>query len=604
MIGTVSNWQLTAKLGRNKGASWPITDAPLVVGRAADCNVVLRDPLVSRRHCAIRAREDAVSLLDMGSSNSTLVNGRPVVECELHPGDEVSIGGATFMLTRTKVNEGRTPTPGHSGTTLALPIHKTPGNSAVTEAIPRDVRDLATLHDMSTRLGALTAIDDVVAVVLECAEESLSESRVAVVTVEGTEGPIRVVPNLGSLAPAITESVKGLCEPSRDPIGLDAAPQLETNPRPTAFIPILGKPGFGVALILESGIGHAGIMDSEVGFARCLAETAAPYFTLLTSDVYTRASAQTSSIAVPELTLVGESQAIQHVRRAIAMAAHSRLPVLLFGETGTGKELVARLIHRASDRRGRAFLAVNCAAVQDSLFESEFFGHVQGAFTGANEDKAGLMQEADGGILFLDEIADLSPLGQSRLLRAMESGAYRPVGGREELNADVWVIAASNRDLLQAVQDGTFRNDLYYRLAGIEIPLPSLREHREDIGLLAEHFKTEYENLTKIQYGEFSASALEFLASLVWPGNVREFRNSIDRALALAQGEDVQPELLRSFIRVPSRAELPRTVEEVEKEHIGVVLQECGGKITEAARVLGLHRNTLARKIRQYGLGS
>jgi DNA-binding NtrC family response regulator len=288
------------------------------------------------------------------------------------------------------------------------------------------------------------------------------------------------------------------------------------------------------------------------------------------------------------------------VYKTAARVASTDATVLIQGESGTGKELVARAIHAASPRAGGPFVAVDCGAIAEGVLESELFGHARGAFTGAQQARRGLFEEAQGGTLFLDEIGDVGPNLQARLLRVLQEGTIRRVGTNEPVAVDVRVVAASNRDLEAAVKEGRFRADLYYRLAVVTIRIPPLRERREDVPLLAEHFAQKH---GRAEGSAVSPAARDLLLAHDWPGNVRELENVVARALALNPSGVVMPEDLpdavrglraRVAARGPDVSDRP-TLEELERRYAALVLQEAGGNKTRAAEVLGIDRKTLYR---------
>jgi len=298
--------------------------------------------------------------------------------------------------------------------------------------------------------------------------------------------------------------------------------------------------------------------------------------------------------------LLGQSKAMQAVFEQIRAVAGSEATVLLLGESGSGKELVARAIHWNSPRKGGPFVPVNCAAIPETLLESELFGHEKGAFTGADRKRRGLFVEADGGTLLLDEVGDMSPALQAKLLRALEDKAIRPVGGKEEIRLDLRLITATNRDLLALVQEGKFREDLYYRLAVIPIRLPSLRERTEDIPLLAEHFLRRVAGALGKRLEGFSEEAMAWLLEHRWPGNVRELENVVERAVTLARDRLVTlPDLRIEFTPVgASTGGLRPTLAELERQYIQRVLEETKGDKGAAAKILGVSIRTLQRKAR------
>ena len=298
--------------------------------------------------------------------------------------------------------------------------------------------------------------------------------------------------------------------------------------------------------------------------------------------------------------VVGRSEAMLQVYKTAARVASTDATVLIQGESGTGKEVVARAIHAASPRAAGPFVAVDCGAIAEGVQESEPFGHARGAFTGAQQARRGLFEEAQGGTLFLDEIGDVGPNLQARLLRALQEGTIRRVGTNESIAVDVRVVAASNRDLEAAVKEASFRADLYYRLAVVTIRIPPLRERREDIPLLAEHFAHKH---GRAEGSAISPAARDLLVAYDWPGNVRELENVVARALALNPSGVIMPEDLPEAVhgerplapeRAPDVSDRP-TLEELERRYAAQVLQETGGNKTRAAEVLGIDRKTLYR---------
>lgn len=319
-----------------------------------------------------------------------------------------------------------------------------------------------------------------------------------------------------------------------------------------------------------------------------------------------REIAQLSENAAAPPGLVGASQPMRELFRSLHRVASSGLPVLITGESGTGKELIAQELHRIS--RGKSFVALNCAAIPENLLESELFGHEKGAFTGADREHVGLFESADGGTLFLDEIGEL-PVGlQPKLLRALESGEFRRVGAARARAARVRIIAATNRELEDEVRQGRFREDLYWRLNVLHLPVPPLRERPADIPLLAEYLLRAAVAGRPTAPTRISPQAMALLTAYPWPGNVRELRNAVERAAALALAEEIRPEDLPDRIResghtaaiVSEAAKRQVPLREVERSYIQEVLRQTGGNKSRAAEILGLDRKTLYRKLEEY----
>ena len=306
--------------------------------------------------------------------------------------------------------------------------------------------------------------------------------------------------------------------------------------------------------------------------------------------------------------LVGVSPAMRELRTAIAQAGPSDATVLILGETGTGKELTARAIHEASPRKGKRFLAVNCAAFPETLLTSELFGHEKDAFTGATSLRKGLFEQADGGTFFLDEIGDMPLAMQAQLLRVLEERTVLRVGGHREIPVDVRIIAATNQDLAACVEEKTFRNDLYYRLNVIRLQLPTLAERREDIELLAMHFLHKHAKRMEKHVDSISGEVLDILRQYAFPGNVRELENVVESSLAMCDGGELRvihlpPDLQQHdgwLTRLSTSAEGPLTLAEVERRHILHVLEQAEGNRTRAAQVLGIDRVSLWRKLKKY----
>ena len=305
---------------------------------------------------------------------------------------------------------------------------------------------------------------------------------------------------------------------------------------------------------------------------------------------------------------VGDSPAAQRIRALVAEVAPADITVLLTGESGTGKEIVARAIHTRSRRREGPFIAVNSAALPDALIESELFGHVRGAFTGAVSDRLGRFQMADRGTLFLDEIGDLSAKGQADLLRVLEDGMFRPVGSPKPVRADVRIIAATNRELEQAAAEGRFRDDLFYRLNIVEIRLPPLRERAEDIPTLAEVFLAHFCAKHQRRRKKFAREVLDYFLALRWPGNIRQLRNICERLVVTAPGATIQlADLPETLTRTSQRdtaftVRAGLTLAQVEAELIRQTLQKVTRNRVEAARLLGISKRTLQYKLKRYRL--
>src|SRR5437764_25502 len=337
---------------------------------------------------------------------------------------------------------------------------------------------------------------------------------------------------------------------------------------------------------------------------------------ILSRSTRNRAEEKLQRGYISDIDLIGRSAAFVNLMKLVGRVAATDLPVLIAGESGTGKEVVARAIHRRSRRTNKAFIAVNCGAIPSELIESELFGHVRGAFTGAERDRRGLWEEADGGTVFLDEITETTPAFQVKLLRALQEGEIRRVGSNQTQRVDVRVIAASNRDAESEVSKGNFRQDLLYRLNAVTISLPPLRERREDIQPLAKRFAERVRPPGDAPI-TFSRAAMRLLEQYSWPGNIRELENAVVRAAALCD-HSVRPEDLPERVRRTNEAlagnteeaaqgqiaqpEEWITLEEIEKRYVTRVLAHTNGNKQAAARLLGVDRKTIERMIKRYNI--
>ncbi|HMF91099.1 MAG TPA: sigma-54 dependent transcriptional regulator [Candidatus Angelobacter sp.] len=315
--------------------------------------------------------------------------------------------------------------------------------------------------------------------------------------------------------------------------------------------------------------------------------------------------------------IIGKSPAVEKLKTTIRTIAPTGSTVLIYGESGTGKELVARAVHACSPRSSEPFVSINCGAFPETLLESELFGYVRGAFTGANQNKRGLFEVADGGTIFLDEISEMSVSMQVKLLRVLQERSIRPVGGTQETQIDVRVIAATNKDLSEMVRANTFREDLYYRVSVIPIHVPPLRERREDLELLASHFLKKYATAAQKSILRLSSASLDVLSKYDWPGNVRELENTIERAVALETGEELKVELDSGRPRLragtpgngsdapsvtPDGLDFEKYVAEIERSLIESALQQTGGVQTRAAELLKVSYRSFRHLLKKYDI--
>lgn len=610
-------YQITAKTGSAKGTSWVVKPDPLVFGRDITCDIKVSDPLVSRRHCEVILDGESILLKDLGSSNATFVNGDPVKEAVLRAGDEVAVGSAIFLVTRVREMGVHTPPPPHSppatcSLVLGEPLYMNRDRVAlVTQGRPRTAEDLADLFALGRALSEASTMSGLITALVQRVSERFEPRAVCVaLTYPGDEGfslyPREAETAFGAKY-SVHDTVKHIMEQQQGVLLPESCRvQGGAGIRTTAAAPmILGKDAIG-GLLVQAESPHRIYDEADLEFLLAQAQVAAPYFRALERvEVLERENTLLVSGAAEGAAIIGESVGINRVRVLARDCARSDLNAVILGETGTGKELVVKLIHRLCARADAPLTVVNCAAIPAELLESELFGYERGAFTGAQNQKIGVFEETDGGTLFLDELCDLSLPNQARLLRAIETGVFRRLGGKADIKVNVRVIAATNKDIKEEVERGMFRRDLYHRLNMFEIVIPPLRERRGDIPMLAEHFHRGARERLGYRTTGFSPEALQYLDTLPWNGNVRELKNVVERAMVVAPYEGIRPEdLERDGVRPtpPSEPEPFLSLVELEKRQIREALRRCDGNIKAAAELLDIGRSTLYRKVSEYGI--
>ena len=609
-------YQLTAKTGAAKGGSWVVNEIPLVIGRDITCDITVNDPTVSRRHCEVLLAGGDVVLSDLGSSNATFVNANPVKRTVLQVGDEVAVGGAIFIMTQVRHAGTVSTAKGDSrSATCSLKIGEPTyldedSESLFSRARPRTAEDFSALFTLGRELSQCTEALHLVKILMKRLMDRFSPQTYWLVRYGGPDEALEVYPREDDAALTSNEvlheivwrairEMKGVLLPER------WSNEGKMGIRTTMVAPIaLAKEPVG-AMVLQVDTPKRIYDENDLEFFLTIAHTVAPYLRAVERlEQLERENARLLSGTPHSGPIIGGCRAIGHVRALARSCARSDLNVLIMGETGTGKELVARMIHDLSERHARVLTVVNCAAIPDELFESEVFGHERGAFTGAHMAKVGLFEESDRGTLFLDEVGDLSLHNQARLLRAIETGTFRRLGGNTDIQVEVRVLSATNKDLSVEVAEGRFRRDLYHRLNTFEVRIPPLRERRSDIPVLIDHFLEAAQARFRRPVTGFSPEALQMLQARHWPGNVRELRNVIERAVVVARHPQILPSdfVEESVINIKSARFL--SMAEMEREHIAKALEECGGNIKATADLLKIGRSTLYRKISEYGLVS
>ncbi len=598
--------------GPDRGAEFVIGGPGGTIGRGAENLVRLTDLAVSRVHCELVARGDRIVVRDTGSRNQTCVNGQPIRESELAAGDEISIGRTRLVF---QPGGASLPPPAAGGTriTTELSVVEALRPAAGESAAALRMRDLAAMARLGEELRRTGALEDAARVACEAARDRLAADRVAVLDRDAA-GRCTVLAHAAARELAAPDDPAAVLDPaliervtSQQKAVVASGAGDELLVAPLAWFS-RGKGCLGV-LVARRREGAAPWGEVDLHLAVCMGYLlAAALEGLAARDALRRQNAALADRVGPAVDFLGESPAARAIHAFVRKAAPTDSTVLLLGESGVGKEMTASAIYRASKRAQGPFVCVNCAALAETLLESELFGHEKGAFTGATERRAGRVELADGGTLFLDEIGELTPHCQTRFLRVLEERRIERVGGGKVIEVDVRVIAATHRDLEQMVAAGTFREDLYYRLSVLKLEVPPLRARPEDIPLLAEHFLALARAQTGRRVAGFTPEALAVLVQHPWPGNARELRNAIERAVVLGEGARITPEDLAlappRAARAPTAAGAPavRRLRDLEAEAIRGALAATRGNKVQAAALLEIDRSTLYKKLKDYGL--
>ena len=648
----------------------------ITIGRALDNEIRLSNTLISRHHCRIETREDRVWLIDLGSANGTSVNGEKVSRRLLEHGDEIDLSG-----TRIRIGGEAEEIPATDGA-LVEDLGEV-GQATLSGAARRERDNLKVFAGITRELVRETELLPLLRLIVDSAvslvggergflllsdpsrearpsgEEAPDVSKMTVSVARSFDHSDIVVPrsrlSMG-IARKVVESGKALL--SLDAIsderfeGMASVEDLRI--RSVMCLPIVIDSRVEGVLYVDNRLQFGAFDQNDLELAELFAaqasiairnaklladlrernhrlEASRKQIERLNEQLGRKVRDRDSELAVvrAELgrergrydytSLVGASDAMRAVFQQLDHFIESELPVLIQGESGTGKELIARAVHFNGARKDKPLVSENCAALPDTLLESELFGHARGAFTGAYKAKKGLLEQADGGTLFLDEIGDMSPEMQKKLLRVLQEGEFRVVGSDRRVKVDVRVIAASHRDLEQLVRDGSFREDLYYRIAVLAVRLPGLRERRDDIPLLAEHLLARAAREAGRPAPVLPHEVMSCLVSYDWPGNVRELENEMRRLVVLSE-DMVRPEHLSTSVRegrgldgdgsasaaaaaAVSSGDIREAVADLEKRSIEAALAQHGGNKSRAAASLGISRFALQRKLEKYGIG-
>ena len=628
--------RLLVTAGPSKNSTISLPDGEATIGRDPTNVVPIIDPSVSRKHCLLRQEEDGrFQIKDLDSRNGTMVNGLPVKQQWLRHGDEIATGDSAFVFL-SEEDDRVAP----ASTVEFDESHPTTETKII---FPREVlylqpdrllRELPATSQVARNLGALLKISRVVHAIRDLEElqaqlldlifEVIPAGRGAILLSEGAGQEFNCLyartrltgqPQLVKVSRTVARRVMneniailGVDVSSIGPLR-DVQSLVCSDVRSLLCVPLSVFQRMIGCIYLDSTStanrfteDHLQLMAAVAGISAVALDNARRVQWLeqenqrLTTEVR------------QEQSLVGEGARMKEIFQFLARVAPTESTVLITGESGTGKELAARALHRNSHRSNKPFVAINCAAIPETLLESDLFGHERGAFSGASAQKKGRLEVADGGVVFLDEIGELVPALQVKLLRVLQEREFERVGGTHPIKIDIRLIAATNRDLEAAVKRGEFRQDLYYRLAVVQLTMPSLRDRREDVPMLTRHFVQKNAKRCKVKAKPVSREAMAALVNYEWPGNVRELENAIERALVMGTSDIVLLEDLPESLLEQSPPEqlhegkYHSSVKELKKQLILDAVEQTRGNYVEAAGILGVHPNYLHRLIRNLAL--
>jgi transcriptional regulator with GAF, ATPase, and Fis domain len=621
--------------GPLKDATIPLAEGEVTIGREASNGIAVADPSVSRKHCLVSWQDGRFRVRDLESRNGTLVNGAGVGEQWLQHGDEIVTGDSSFLFLvedevlappggRVEFDEAQFA----AETTILHPrdvVYLHPDR--LLQELPatsREARNLNALLKISRIVHAIRDLNELQDQILSLIFEIVPAGRGAILLADGEgqqfnsmfarmrqAGQTPLVRVSRTIARQVLDQgiailggdVRG-CDELREVESLAASQVRSLLCVPlTVFWQVIG------CIYLDSDSLSNRLHEEHLQLVAAIAAISAVALENARRLHWLEQENERLTVEVTqERSLVGEGERMKEVYQFLKRVAPTDSTVLIEGESGTGKELAARALHRDGPRARKPFVAINCSAIPETLLESDLFGHERGAFTGAAALKKGRLEVADGGVVFLDEIGELAPTLQVKLLRVLQEREFERVGGTRPIKVDIRLIAATNCNLEQAVRDGSFRQDLYYRLAVLKITMPTLRDRKDDIPMLVRHFVQKHAKRCKVKLRPISREALACLRNYDWPGNVRELENAIERALVLASSDVILPEdLPESLLERPSLPEMTEAsyhaaVKEFKKQLILDAVEQTQGNYAEAARILGVHPNYLHRLIRNLEL--
>jgi Nif-specific regulatory protein len=626
VAGTTMKPRLVAIAGTVRGTVLFLTDSPAIIGRDRTATLCLPDRSVSRKHSQIELNGDDFVVTDLDSLNGTFVNDVPVKRRNLQHGDRVRIGESQFLFLRHE---------GDVSSESSSEVHFDEGQLATgstiqfrfNDAMYLMARDLAALMKVSTTINAIRGLAELQKKLLELMFEVVPARRGAILLVDNHDmpqdaefasvfaldrikGPEQTIAVSATVArQVLRDRTALLISDSDETRSLDQKNVADTPAGSVLCVPLIMTGSSLGVLYLDTNEPDVHFDSDHLQLTSAIASIAAVAIENARHiEWLENENKRLIADAGIEHSMVGESPRMRQVYQFIGKVAATDSSVLILGESGTGKELVARAIHQNSKRSGKPFVSVNCAALTETLLESELFGHEKGAFTGALAQRKGRLEVADGGTLFLDEIGELSAPVQVKLLRVLQEREFERVGGTRTIKVDIRLLSATNRNLEDLMAQGVFRKDLFYRLNVLKLEMPPLRQRQEDIPLLAKYFAVKYGEKCNHKITSISLAAQKRLLSYDWPGNVRELENAIERAIVLGTTdvilvEDLPEVILETETRtMPAPTKYHEAVAATKKQIILQAMDQTKGNYTVAAKLLGVHPNYLHRLIKNLNL--
>ena len=607
----MNNPRLVGVSGSLKGTVRVLKEGALSLGRDPSNKVMVSDLAVSRKHCTVSAVSNGVfEIVDLDSHNGTFVNGTQVSRKTIEHRDRIRIGSSEFLFLDGPDDDQKSATVSSDLKTIF--IDRESGLPSNASGIGRMARDLTAFFKIANVINSTRDVEALQRELLALISEVIPAEQGAIVLQPSSDeepGPPCTWQRSGDASSElqIREALVQQAIWERCAVftaASDGSPASEN----ILCVPLVAIEKTLGAIYLTSPASAPPFGDDHAYFLSSVSRIAAVTLeNLLKLDLLRAENQRLRAGAQGESSLIGESKPMRRVGDFIARVARGDSTVLIRGESGTGKELVARAIHANGLHPDKPFVAINCAAIPETLLESELFGYEKGAFTGAAGMKKGKFEAAEDGTLFLDEIGEMAPLLQSKLLRVLQQREFERLGGNRLLPFNARVVAATNKHLEQAIKSGEFRQDLYYRLNVVSVALPALREHREDIPLLALHFANRYAAKSKRSFRGITAEARALLMQYSWPGNVRELENAIEHAIVMGLTDEILPEDLPEAMLEERSSEVEsaryhNTLNQTKKKLVVSAMDEAKGSHVEAARLLGIHPKYLHRLIRNLNL--